>query len=460
MQRPVLQNQNTRASSRRSAVSGRVAALSCALAVLFGAAMPAAAQTVGSTLQRGPSVGRASINQKGSLLFFPHVEVKWDANGTLRQDMFIELTNDYADAVHVQFYLINGDAPLEAVYENDSKPPRLIERAHPGWNWVDVQFRVTRDQPVYWSSSTGMPVNAPRFDILDPASQGFPAGRPDTDPDNIGGRVVRGYVVGWAVNAEGQEISWNHLSGGATVIDYTATAAWEYEPWAFQTRNAAHGTQPESCLLVSLESGQCVDRGVFPGDLLLDGFEYDACPGRLQVQFPAASASVAVTGIENGPHAYADPRLTLAIVRSDLRQDNEGPITTKAKFDIWNENEVRFSGTEKCVTCWDWAPLAQYVAPSEPNHFLYINLQTPMGRARINGIASTVCPSATGSKDAALLGVLNSVLRFDGLWGDQIQAPVPPRIAKTGVILGGQGEEQARIRYDIIAGPQEAHGGN
>ncbi len=62
---------------------------------------------------------------------------------------------------------------------------------------------------------------------------------------------------------------------------------------------------------------------------------------------------------------------------------------TKAKFDIWNQNELRFSGTERCVVGWDQQLFSIYTNPGVPNNLLRTILQTNKGRARIDGIATT-----------------------------------------------------------------------
>ncbi len=63
----------------------------------------------------GPGQDRVSATEKGSLVFFTKVELRWDAMGMLVQDTFLSLTNDYPNDVRVQLYFINGDAPLPAV---------------------------------------------------------------------------------------------------------------------------------------------------------------------------------------------------------------------------------------------------------------------------------------------------------------------------------------------------------
>jgi len=399
---------------------------------------------------------RASITQKGSLLMFPHVEIKWGANGQLRQDTVLELSNDYPDDIQVQFYFVNGDEPLEAVYAADGTT--LIERAHPGWNWVDNQLPLTANEPTYFSLATGLPKGTSSLSILDP---GHPVGRPDPDPDNPGGRVVRGYVVGWAVDRAGHEVRWNHLTGTSLIVDYALTASWAYEAWAFQAQGVDHGDEPVSCLVYNLDNGQCVDSQTAPGRIDMDGYEYDACPGRLQFQFRTAG-----TPLRNPnpgmPAVQVDSRLTLGLCGSDLRQETNGPTTTKAKFDIWNENEVRFSGTERCITCWDQSSLATYTAFGLPNHFLGANLHTDTGRARVNGVASVLCDkNGIRSVDAAVLGIMHKVLRFPTPGTEGFEEGLEGfRIEKSGVALGGQGDEVAQILYDLVLPPQEAHDGN
>jgi hypothetical protein len=211
---------------------------------------------------------RASVSKKGSLLVWANVELKWNAQGQLIEDTFLTITNDRALDRKIQFYFVNGDAPLPPVIVNGI----LLERSHPGWNRVDVQVTVTGDESAYWSAFTGEPKGVSPFTILDP---GQPPGRPDLDPTNPGGRVLRGFVLGWAVNASGQEVRWNHLTGGATIVNYRDSHAAGYETWAFQ------------CVSGAAEGATC--DGV-PGLLQLDGIEYDAPPERLLLDFFAVGS--------------------------------------------------------------------------------------------------------------------------------------------------------------------------
>ena len=86
------------------------------------------------------------------------------------------------------------------------------------------------------------------------------------------------------------------------------------------------------------------------------------------------------------------------------------PPMTKIMFDIWNMNEVKFSGTEYCAWSWDETLMSQI---NPPNHFLLSALQTNKGQARINGVQSdVVCGPETESEDVPLLGVAAKMLVF------------------------------------------------
>ena len=76
--------------------------------------------------------------------------------------------------------------------------------------------------------------------------------------------------MAWAVDADGNEISWNHLSGNATMVHYGQHSALEYNAWAFQ---CVTGAGPgEAC-------------GSTAGEINLNGFEYDGCPSKLLLDF-------------------------------------------------------------------------------------------------------------------------------------------------------------------------------
>ncbi|MCP3905543.1 MAG: hypothetical protein GY715_18105 [Planctomycetes bacterium] len=390
---------------------------------------------------------RVSATEKGSLVIFSKVDIRWDAAGFLTQDTFLSLTNDYPGDVLVQMYFINGDEPLDA----DG-----AERAHPGWNWIDNLLPLTADQPTYWSAVTGQPAGGglSPFTALDP---GFPPGRPDA---KTGGRMLRGYIIAWAVNAENAPIRWNHLKGEGTIVNYLEGSAWEYNSW----NHAAVETVANGAPLA----------GAAPAGgevcLPLDGEVYSPSFDQLLMNFQAVGSSAF-----SGPRLVtSNTDLTLFPVYADLRQETCGPVTTKAHIDVWNMNEVKFSGAHRCITCWDQTTLDQYEVP---NHFLMQNLQTDHGKARIDGQRSQVCdvdvdsddgifppvdpcdpiiggpdeeshhPDDVVSMDSALLGVVARMLTFDG----------GADYASAGTNLIGMGTDtDCTIYYDEMAPPPEA----
>ncbi len=342
---------------------------------------------------------RVSGSEKGSLLIFPKVEVWWKGDGKVIADTFVDLTNDYPDAVQVQMYFIDGDY----------------------CQWVDVGIELTADEPCFWSAATGLPKGVSPWSVLAP---GNPPGYPHPTLPNVW--VLRGYIIAWAVDEFGEEILWNHLKGDALLVTYPIGEAWEYNAFAFQAIPGRAGLPPQHGDLTGT-----------PGELYLNGVEYDAGFDLLLLDFYAVGASL--------PPVVEDIDLTLLPISVDLRQDGDGGRTTKAKFDIWNENEVKFSGTERCITCWDQTWLGDY---SAPNHFLVENLHTDKGKARIDGLASTVCPGSTAE---SMLGLSMTQLRFCA--AGQSDTSVCKR-AQAGRNLVGMGYDyNGVIKADITTEP-------
>jgi len=328
---------------------------------------------------------RVSASEKGSLLVYPKVELRFGPNGYLKQDTFITINNDFNASVDVQLYFVS-----EICTD------------------VDNLITLTKNEPAYWSVLCGQPKGVSPFTVL---------GDPMPDPEGSGDYILRGYVLAWAVGDDYEQINWNHLYGGATIVDYYNGDAWEYTAYAFQVVDGS-------------ANGDAV--GV-AGTLLLNGEEYDSGFQNLLLDF-FASGSDAFAG---PVYICQDTDLTLLIVDNDVRQDTEGPKTTKAKFDIWNANEVGFSGMEYCFTKWDETLLS-----TAGGHFLIQNLQTDKGRARITGMKSTVCDyDGIVSSDVSLLGVECRVLHFSA-W-----------CAHAGSHLVGAGVRDATIMYDVLQAP-------
>lgn len=281
----------------------------------------------------------ASTSQKGSLLIYPKIDI------SSNHETFVTLSNDNFVDVDVKCYWVRGSDQ----------------------HTQDFMFRVTANQPVFFQASTGM--GAPS----DPAAITVP---PFEGPT--------GFLACWAVDPAGaNQISFNHLYGTATVIDYGHTAAFEYNSWNFATRG-------------TVQTGFPVGSG---GNITLDGTAYDSCPQYLAFNFPAVGAF-------NG--LFVNDDLTLLPCKQDLRQDRT--ITkTKAKFDLWNENEVKYTGVFQCMNCWFEGLLD--TLENNAGKFTLSELHSSMGRFRVTGVASSVC---SGSQASPLLGVSAQLLNTSG----------------------------------------------
>jgi len=397
---------------------------------------------------------RVTANQKGSLLIFSKVEIKWSADGRLIQDTVVDLANDFPEDVSIQAFFINGDTEVHERCGGDPCHDNIIEEYEPGWNTADCRFELTAEQPHFWSAAGGSDKCQP-FTVLDDEGPGRPDPRAGMTT-----RVLRGYALFFAVDfvhgvgATGRwlPIRWNHLHGDAVVINYENGTAWEYSPWGFQ----AHG-QPH---------GMPMSGGEF---LHLDGISYDIPFDTLLLDFYATGATAFSGGEQT---VMTDTDLTVHVVSADLRQDNCGPILTKVEAEIWNEFETKFSGTRRCICCWDQTPLGDWVRSGAiPNHFKRSALRTDKGKARLDGVASIECEYkelcgevasrrrrggdcdpgvvagaiANESEDAALLGLSTKFLAFTPSGA----------LATAGSVLVGAGEEPAVIRLDVQEGPDE-----
>lgn len=247
-------------------------------------------------------------------------------------------------------------------------------------------------------------------------------GRPAMDGTTD--RVLRGYVVAFAVGLDDAQVRWNHLAGGATVINYRDGYAYQYDAWASPVvaDDVAHGEPIGDA-----------------GTLRLDGGDYAPSFSHLMFNFQADGSN----GHSGGGQIYSSlTDLTLHPTSVDLRHGEGVPITTKVDMPVWNENEIKLSEQYRCVTCWDTTILSQY---GVPNHMDIGSLQTSQGRARLEGITSAQCE---GSVETALLGVAARYYRQDGVRG-----------AAAGHNLVGMGSRNAEIRYTPVAPPPEAPGG-
>jgi len=423
---------------------------------------------------------RVSASQKGSLLIFSKIEVKWSADGSeLLQDTFLDLSNDHPNSVRVLSYFINGDTELEQRCSGEPcDEDNTIQEYEPGWNTEDCEFTLTGDQPSFWSAAQGFIGQhhgdgqvVGGFDCPPFSEQLDPDGPGRLDPEtNFTTRILRGYAIFWAVrfndnpnegpnNSDGEpgfweEIRWNHLKGDALIVNYEDGSAWEYNAWAFAAHAPANGSPLPD-----------------PGQLYLNGSKYDIPFDTLILDFYGTGSTALSGGTET---VTTDTDLTVHAVSADLRQDGCGPVLTKVEADIWNEFETKFSGTRRCVCCWDQTMLSNWVrSAAVPNHFKRSALRTDKGKARLDGVQSIECnycdlcgetasfkrfscdkggnqtagfgSCLNESEDASILGLATKFLSFSPS-GEQ---------ATAGMNLVGSGEEAATIQYIPRIGPRE-----
>jgi hypothetical protein len=205
-------------------------------------------------------------------------------------------------------------------------------------------------------------------------------------------------LICFAVDIAGaQQVRWNHLSGVATVVTFAdadasqAKQGFKYNAWAFTARSAT---------AIPPADGTAVGTA---GNLVLSGANdngvYDACPQYLIGNFSPSGASL-------GGVRYLDNDLNVSICKQDLRQDFT-PHFTKIRFEVWNEQEVKFTGSYQCVDSvssfgLDPSDAAGLVAPE---NFTFNTLRTTNAMFHATGIASTQC---AGSENTGIVAVLTT----------------------------------------------------
>ena len=196
----------------------------------------------------------ANTSQKGSLLIWPLITVQPPVaaiTGSVQQSTLIEISNDANATVHVECYYVN---------ERKGR--------------VDFDFDLTAKQTACWDVYTreGDQVTPPKF----PINTGVPG---------FAGNPFKGELICFATDPGREfQISWNHLTGTATVRE--GEDAFKYNAWSFAARNRLGVAAPN---LVSAPHG-------VPGLLRLSGQNadghYDGCPAYNIANFMPAGASL------------------------------------------------------------------------------------------------------------------------------------------------------------------------
>lgn len=276
------------------------------------------------------------LSQKGSVIVFPKIDTR---NGL---ETYIKITNDNSVGVTIKCYWVSVDGPIY-LGSQCVPPPNFV--LPPAQVPTDFTISLTAYQPIMFAASTGFS-NDPIAMTVNP----FGA-------DKVG------YLACWAVdNAQSGQINFNHLMGDAIVVG--PTSGYEYSSWNFQARSNVTGG------LVGV-----------PGTIKFDAIKFDSMPQYLMYTIPTL-------GSYNG--LFADVNLTLMQGKQDFNTMTLLHPVTKAVFDVWNENETRFSGIGACMYCWLDTLLDSGVIKNGAL-FRVGGMNTSVARFRVQGKASTGC---------------------------------------------------------------------
>ena len=243
--------------------------------------------------------------------------------------------------------------------------------------------------------------------------------------------VAEGHVVVVACNLQGEPIAHNQLSGSVRFRSMSDTA--ELPVAAFR---AIPGT-----------TGQALPS---PEHLSLDGVEY-AVPGNRQVLDFYAVGAMPILG--------RPVRTQLGVVPLDFDFTGRNPAraSTQLRFEIWNENEVKFSGTTHCFAGMGWVDLSDLNGTT--NHFRRQFLGTETGKARLDTSANTSCgePATAPSMVAWVLndfgpGLSGRMLRSTGRQPSTIHIPTVSQPEESGTAVdrdASAGDGSVRARFAV-----------
>jgi hypothetical protein len=361
----------------------------------------------------------ATTSTKGSLLVFPKI-LTFD-NATTSEiivDTYISIGNDSPTPVSVECYWMDNNQTIE-----------------------DFQFKLTPNQPVFFSAFYG---GGYETSLQVPPFRGV------------------GSLVCFAVSDQGDtQIKYNHLHGNA-LIQVVGNPYWFYNAASFAAPNGVQGAPIGT-----------------PGQLALDGSVYDACPQYLLTNFFSAPDDDDNNTLSVVPWPFrAD--LTLWPCRQDLRQDRT-PTCTKAKFDVWNANEVKFTGAYQCFKCFYEGFLDEIGRKTHASDFsdgdttqrgpgfgwekfTRDGLGTVGARMRVQGVASTVCdnkirgcPAGAGvTKATPLLGIMMYAVDIGLINSNNAKTVIPyaggPLLFGAGVTDGSALNPHGLVQWDP-AGP-------
>jgi hypothetical protein len=271
-------------------------------------------------------------------------------------------------------------------------------------NAWDFEFPLTANQAVWFSAKTGI----------------------GSISVSAAGDDIRGELRCWAIDinppapSTTEELKkFNCLYGSAIwYIDDTVVSI-EYPAWAFALNSSP------------------LDPA---GPLNLNGTEYDYCPSSLVFNFFAYGAPLSGLGKIDQNAVF------FSTCQQDLRQDKR-PVCTKAKFDVWNENESKLTGAYQCANSYLVAQLKDIGSRTWENcdlgtkcektgyrgiTFTYDALHTALGRFRVSPELSTACNNVFSK-----LGQ-DGKTAVDVCAGNQIKTPFIGHLV-TGIDMGISG---------------------
>jgi hypothetical protein len=244
---------------------------------------------------------------------------------------------------------------------------------------ADVQLQAYVTAGCGESYDMGFSLTANQIATFESYDLAAPFGDAGADHDGISMYV-------WAVNNDNAQIRWNHLSGGILGGGAYASAA------ALQGSNG--------------------DTVGVAGTINMDGVEYSSAYNGYTVNFAASNGALAIDLLD---HDFAD-------------KNADAPVT-KIVAEIWNSDEVKFSGTSRCVECSSMDSLDDW-SDSAVNFFRSGSLGTTFGKARLSTEANGSCGEA--SAERAFMASISA--------GS----------------AAGTGSRSATITYELTSEPEEA----
>jgi hypothetical protein len=335
--------------------------------------------------------GSADTSKEGSLLIWPTIQT---------------------DGGNETYIIINNSSPkdvfVKCFWEVKDIPTDPTSRGL----FYDFAIQLAAFSPVIFRASDGSSLD----DIGVAAGMGY---------------SEKGALKCWAVDETlRKQISWNHLSGFAIIVqgdntlpagtETPTTSAWQYSAWRFaanvidssgvfadgfwvgQVADVA-GTTNKMNLKASpttvVSPANCHGPAYAEAGCSLPNAVYDACPKYITFDFLAEPSGATKTD------GYAFNNLAIVPCKTDLT-DMTLNTKTQLVYTIWNENGVEYLGLYQCANCVYTSNLGSLSVLRNQRLFQNKNLRTPSGHFRVEGEAGSVCTADAVS--TPLLGVMSS----------------------------------------------------